>query len=216
MFRKLLLAAAIALAAAPGVIAQSAMHFVSPGTVTDGHYFVGPYQLTQDGVQKTAYCVDFFHAVNPPFDWTANSATVTGDLSTTRLGSSLGAVDQYEKAAYLTTKFAGATNQQTIDIQHAIWRLFAPDAAFTGSGNGYLIDAGSDFYLALANSNYLTAGINYSNYAVITDVNVLDPTYPDQNTVQEYLITTPEPPSMALVGTGLLALMPLVRRRRKS
>jgi hypothetical protein len=215
MLRKLIVAAAIVFAAAPGV-AQSAMHFVSPGTITDGHYFVGPYQLTQNGVQQTAYCIDFFHAVNPPNDWTANVAVVTGNLSTTRLGSAVGAIDQYEKAAYLTTQFEGATNQQTVDIQHAIWRLFAPDAAFTGSGNGYVVNAGSDFYLALANSNYLTSGINFSNYVVITDVNVLNPNYPDQQTVQEYLGTVPEPTSLALFGTGLIGLVPLVRWRKKA
>jgi hypothetical protein len=216
MIKKLAVLAALMLVAVPTVsTAQASMVFVNPGTINDGRYFVGPYQVTNDGVLQTVYCVDFFHdvSVDPPSEWTANISDLGGDLSNTRAGNA--GLDEYQKAAYLTTLYSGASNQQTIDIQHAIWRLFAPDEAFISSNNDYLIDAGSDYYLALANSSYATSGVDFSVFQVVTDVRVNDPNFQDGVTVQEFLTTTPEPSSMALLGTGLVGLVPMIRRRRK-
>jgi hypothetical protein len=186
------------------------MVFQGVNGANDGQYYVSPYYGTMNGQTVVLFCDDIINQVNFGQQWLANvtnlgTAVNTNNFSQTRYGSAAGSAVlgnpslAYEEAAWLTAQFA-SNPTDLVNLQYALWDIMNPGAR--GNGNATVQN-----WLLLASQNYGT--VNLSNYAIVTNTGPLTLT----GQVQEFIIRTPEPGTLALLICGLLALCVRLMRR---
>jgi len=183
------------------------MVFTGVNGSNDGHYYVSPYTGTMNGQAVTLFCVDMINEVNFGQTWQANVTNLaSGNLSNTRYGDSAispvaaNAGILYAEAAWLTTQFA-SNSSDYVSLQYALWDLMNPGSEPTSYGN-------VQHWLDLAAANY--GSIDPSQFAIITNVGPVTLT----GQVQEFIIRTPEPGTLALLLCGMLVLAVFVSRQR--
>ena len=182
--------------------------FIGVNGANDGHYYVSPYYGTINGSPVTLYCVDIANTVHFNQVWEANLSTITNgsNLSNTRYGSMPQGLALYQQAAWLINQFP-TNSSDYVNLQYALWNLFNPNLAPDS--------AGSNAWLALAAANF--GSMSFGNFLVVTNV---APVYLTGQ-VQEFIIIVPpapvpEPATLALFGSGLIAIATVVRRRSRS
>ena len=186
------------------------MVFVGVNGVHDSQYYVSPYFGTMNGQSVVLFCDDILNDVTFGQKWLANvtnlgAAVNTSNFSQTRFGSVTGSAVlgnptlAYEEAAWLTTQFA-SNPTDLVNLQYALWDIMNPGVR--GSGN-----AAVQNWLLLASQNYGT--INLSDFSIVTNTGPLTLT----GQMQEFIVRTPEPGTLALLICGLLALCVRLMRR---
>ena len=190
------------------------MTFQGVNGANDGQYYVSPYYgtLNNGTVTQTVtlFCDDILNEVNFGQTWQANvtnlaTAVNTNNFSQTRYGSVVGSAVlgnpavAYEEAAWLTTQFSSNPGD-LVNLQYALWDIMNPGVR--GNGN-----ADVQNWLLLASQNY--GSINLSDFEIITNVGPLTLT----GQVQEFIVQSPEPGTLALLVCGMLALCLRLLRR---
>jgi len=196
---------AAALVLVPLAKADGAVNMVFQGVngVNDGQYYVSPYTGSMNGQTVTLFCDDILNEVNFNQKWSANvtnlaAAISSNDFSKTRYGGvSTSAVYgnaavAYQEAAWLTLQFASNPND-LVNLQYALWDIMNPGAR--GNGN-----ADVQNWLWLASQNY--GSIIPANFEIVTNCGPLALT----GQVQEFIVQTPEPGTLALLLCGMLVL----------
>jgi hypothetical protein len=174
--------------------------------------YIDPYQGSLNGNQVLLFCVDPDH-----FD---GSGPYSVNLSPAGAGSSTEQVvfdgktpaqaqNLYGEEAYLATLLLNTPSSQTTtqqEIQGAIWQLADSTVTFPGASGTF--NSAVSSYESAAQSNAFTGGFEIAtDTACTTASNCV-------NTRQEYLVLTPEPSSLGMIGVGFLSFLGALKRKR--
>jgi hypothetical protein len=180
----------------------------STGGVTSGPGYVYPYYFSVDGSSAWTplMCISFTNDIGFGEIWTATTQPIQGNL-------------QYEEAAYIfsLTNAPGAAETDIINAQWANWQLFDPGDANLLSQEPSQSDVASLLSQAALFAQDNPNSSLYSSYMVLAPEEV-NGSWPAGYGEPQFLIgaTAPEPSSLILFGSGLLALAGFLCRRRRS
>ena len=169
-----------------------------------------PYTISFAGIVPLhAMCDDYYHDGAPGDVWWAYlNNLATPNLNFMRFGNQ--GLIPYEEAGWLLLQTYVNPTSQWPDMNFAVWHIFNPTVPIT---------ANAQRWINLAQANY--QGVDYSEVYILTPVQINAPPTGDQEFLFVYkggtitTLSTPEPGSLALLGSGVLSSLAALRRRRK-
>lgn len=170
-----------------------------------GGNYVGFMEGTVNGVASDVgfLCIDYFSSIRTGRNYTVNVSTFD-DLANVKLRDDDGnpLVNRYKRAAWLMYQMV-AHPEATAAIQYAIWNIMTFGDADDYSGQRYWMNLSNE---AKENGFW---GFDFSH------VRIYSPTNTCSTCQQELMTFAPIPPAVWLLGSGLLGLIGIRRRRQK-
>jgi hypothetical protein len=191
----------------------------SGGDWTNGYpYYVEP--LSGPGGSVIAVmCDDYEHGGQPGDIWDANVTNLgTKDISLTRFNRISGPfatypLQLYNEAGWILLQTQMEQSSEWKSMNYAVWHIFDPNAPLFGDAQTWIDAAEQQAHQGFPDTDF-------NKVYIVTPT---DQYNPDPNSIQEFLYigqdpsgaqqnqngggTTPEPATLLMVGTGIVAMV---------